>query len=89
MGIFGEIKQVKAGDELHTCPECGYDRGFHCSFVHMNAGKDGKENPVKSTRDLYRVILVCPECGARFDVGWKIPLTDEIPHVVKTFQLPP
>jgi transcription elongation factor Elf1 len=84
MGISGEIKQITVADELHACPECGYEYGFHCSFVHINEGKEGKDNPVKSTRDVYRVILICPNCGARFDAGWKIPLTKETPLVVKT-----
>ncbi|MFA5331310.1 MAG: hypothetical protein WC342_02920 [Methanoregula sp.] len=84
MATVGEIRELNAGDELDVCPACGYDRGFHCSFARINAGKNGKGSPVKSTRDLYRVILVCPDCGARFDIGWKIPLGDEFPHVVKT-----
>ena len=83
MGISAEIKSINAGEELHICPACGYEYGFHTSFVSVNAGKDGKENPVKSTGALYRVILICPECGARFDAGWRISLCDEECRVVK------
>jgi len=59
--------------EFHTCPACGYERGFHTSFTGANADKD---NPVKSTRDVYRVILICPECGARYDVGWRVSFAE-------------
>lgn len=67
------IKTRKPGDEFRTCSECGYEYGFHVSLMSTSASHGG---PVKSTRDLYRVILVCPNCGARYDIGWKIPLAD-------------
>lgn len=73
MTISGEITHIKAGAEFHTCPACGYERGFHTSFLGMNADKD---NPIKSTREVYRVILICPECGARFDVGWRVSFAE-------------
>ena len=60
---------IKPGVELSVCPACGYALGFHTSFISENAEKG---NPVKSTRETYRVILICPECGARFDVGWRV-----------------
>ena len=84
MGISEEIKSIKPGEALHTCPACGYEYGFHTSFVSVNAGKDGKESPVKSTGALYRVILICPECGARYDVGWRVSFTEPEAKVVKT-----
>jgi predicted RNA-binding Zn-ribbon protein involved in translation (DUF1610 family) len=65
------IRQVET--ELHVCPDCGYERGFHVSFANIAAAKD---NPVKSTRDVFRVILICPECGARFDVGWRVSFNE-------------
>jgi hypothetical protein len=83
MGISAEITSIKPGEELHICPACGYEYGFHTSFISVNAGKNGKESPVKSTRDLYLVILICPECGARFDAGWRISFCDDGSHVVK------
>ena len=51
------------GGEFRRCDVCGYDRGFHSSFV------ENDEN--------HRVILICPECGARYDVGWTIELSTE------------
>lgn len=76
----GEIVMQKPGTDLHTCPACGYARGFHTSFLSANASRD---NPVKSTRDVYRIILICPECGARFDVGWRISLAEFESRFVK------
>jgi len=78
---LGEIQIIKIEDELRICPDCGYEYGFHTSFINANANKD---DPVKSTRQLYRVILICPECGARYDVGWKIPAAEWGNRVVKT-----
>jgi len=77
----GEIEMLKAGDDLHICPSCGYALGFHTSFISANAGKD---NPIKSTREVYRVILICPECGARYDVGWRVSFAESGSHFVKT-----
>jgi hypothetical protein len=59
MPVLGEIKNIKIDDELRVCPACGYEFGFHTSFLKLNAGK----NPVviKSTREVYRVILLSPE----------------------------
>ena len=60
MTVPREIKNIKVEGEFHTCPECGYELGFHTSFLKLSASKD---SPVKSTRDVYQVILICPECG--------------------------
>ncbi len=69
----GEITTTRAGKEFRVCPACGYELGFHTSFLGTNADKD---NPVKSTREVYRVILICPECGARYDVGWRVSFSE-------------
>jgi len=76
----GEITIIKAGGEFHICPSCGYELGFHTSFISVNTGKD---NPVRSTRDVYRVILICPECGSRYDLGWRVSFTEPENKVVK------
>ena len=85
MKVSDEITPVKVEDELHTCPQCGYEFGFHTSFLRVNAGKD---NPVKSTRELYRVILICPECGARYDPGWRISFVEGETPVTRTVAPP-
>jgi len=73
VGTLAEIQTVTAGNELHVCPNCGYNRGFHTSFIRENTGKD---EPVKPTPRRYHVILICPECGARYDVGWTCTLAE-------------
>jgi len=82
MPVLGEIKTIKIDDELRVCPACGYEFGFHTSFLKLNAGK----NPplIKSTRDVYMVILLCPECGARYDVGWRVSFTETENRVIRT-----
>ncbi|MCE5297409.1 MAG: hypothetical protein MUE45_03375 [Methanoregulaceae archaeon] len=59
MSMNKDVIEVTLHEELHTCMVCGYDRGFHASFVRLHAGHPH-----------VRCILVCPECGARHDVGW-------------------
>jgi predicted RNA-binding Zn-ribbon protein involved in translation (DUF1610 family) len=77
-----EIKNIKVDDELRVCPACGYEFGFHTSFLKLNAGK----NPpvIKSTRDVYMVIILCPECGARYDAGWRVSFTETENRVIRT-----
>lgn len=79
--VRGEIKNIKIEDELQICPACGYEYGFHTSFLKVHAGKD---SPIKSTREVYQVILLCPECGARYDVGWRISLAEPENRIVRT-----
>ena len=81
MPVVNEIKNIKIEDELRICPACGYELGFHTSFLKLNAGKD---SPVKSTREVYQVILLCPECGARYDVGWRVSFTESESRVLRT-----
>jgi len=76
----GPITMLKAGDELHVCPACGYALGFHTSFVSAAS----HDNPVKSTRETWRVILICPECGARYDIGWRVSFAEFESKFVKT-----
>lgn len=68
-----EIIILQVENELRTCPECGYERGFHTSFVNAVQKKD---TFVRSTREVFRVILICPECGARYDAGWRVSFNE-------------
>jgi uncharacterized protein with PIN domain len=52
------IVKIELREEFRVCPKCGYELGFHSSFLRADQG--------------YRIILICPECGARYDVGWKM-----------------
>lgn len=54
------VRQRSIGDEFRKCDACGYDRGFHSSFMKRD--------------EKHMVILICPECGTRYDVGWMIEL---------------
>lgn len=82
----GEITSLLVENELHTCPACGYERGFHTSFVNVHTQKDTQG---RSTHEIYRVILICPECGARYDIGWRVPLKRTKSTVVGTAGIPP
>jgi transcription elongation factor Elf1 len=73
MTISDEVRPIKVEREFHICPNCGYEKGFHVSFQRINAFPD---IPVKTTREMFRVILICPNCGARFDVGWKVTVSE-------------
>jgi uncharacterized protein with PIN domain len=54
-----DIIKIELAEEFRICPQCSYELGFHSSFL-----LDGAAG--------YRIILICPECGARYDVGWKM-----------------
>jgi transcription elongation factor Elf1 len=58
--VSEEIRQVEPVDEFRICLACGYERGFHVSFLH-----DGGDP---------RIVLICPNCGARYDAGWRAKL---------------
>lgn len=58
--VSEEIKQVEPEGEFRICPACGYERGFHVSFLRDD--------------DEHRIVLICPNCGARRDVGWRAKL---------------
>ncbi|WP_321506245.1 hypothetical protein [uncultured Methanoregula sp.] len=81
-----EISPIKVIEELHICPSCGYDLGFHTSFLNVNSSKD---NPIKSTKEVFRVILICPECRARYDVGWRVSFVEPESRFVKTTIISP
>jgi hypothetical protein len=76
-----EIREIAVEHELHACPDCTYALGFHTSFLKAGADMD---SPVRSTRDVFRVILICPECGARFDIGWRVSLVGSGSRIVRT-----
>jgi predicted RNA-binding Zn-ribbon protein involved in translation (DUF1610 family) len=75
-----EITILTVENELHTCPDCGYTLGFHTSFINANVSRD---NPIRSTREIWRVILICPECGARYDVGWRVSFAESMNRFTK------
>jgi uncharacterized protein with PIN domain len=58
MKVSEEIKKINLDEEFRVCPQCSYELGFHISFLRSERG--------------YRIILICPDCGARYDVGWRM-----------------
>ena len=61
MSVAPEIKQIELEDEFRACPVCNYDMGFHVSFNR----KSGQQ---------FDIILICPQCGARFAINWDVKL---------------
>ena len=48
MPVKNEITITNIDEEFRICPACGYEYGFHTSFLRADAGKT---SPVKSTRE--------------------------------------
>ncbi len=53
-----KIDALSIDGRTYTCPKCAYSDGFHVSFDTSNGR--------------IKVILICPDCHARFDPGWEI-----------------
>ncbi|UCH88622.1 MAG: hypothetical protein JSV49_10265 [Thermoplasmata archaeon] len=53
-----QIQKLELKDTVDTCPVCGYTDGFNVSF-QQNGNK-------------IKIILICPDCHARFDPGWEM-----------------
>ncbi|MFC2162121.1 hypothetical protein ACFLRF_00435 [Candidatus Altiarchaeota archaeon] len=51
MAELKDIVDVEIGDELHVCPSCAYELGFHSSFERV-------------VGSMHALILICPNCGA-------------------------
>lgn len=62
MPVAEKIVTHKPEGEFRTCSVCGYDQGFHVSF---------QEKGSKAAH----IVLICPQCGARFDIGWDISIS--------------
>jgi transcription elongation factor Elf1 len=62
MAMVENVIEKQIGDEFHTCETCGYERGFHVSFERREARCE--------------TVLICPNCGQRYRVGWKVILNE-------------
>jgi len=60
MKVAEKIVKEKVEDELRICPACSYEFGFHMSFQKQDEG--------------FLVVLMCPNCGARYDIGLIVDL---------------
>ncbi|MCK9151686.1 hypothetical protein [Methanobacterium alcaliphilum] len=56
MEEFDTLESVELYEEFRECPSCGYDLGFKTSFLRKD--------------EIYTIVLICPNCGAHFEVGW-------------------
>jgi len=67
MELEHELKPVKIKPEgkFYKCTVCGYTDGFHVSF-HFQEDSDRAE-----------IILICPSCHQRFQIGWNISITGD------------
>ena len=58
-----ESQKLPIKGRVYECPVCGYTDGFHVSF--------------DAIVERIKIILICPECHARFDPSWDIERTAE------------
>jgi len=52
--------EKKIKKEFHVCDKYGYEKGFHVSFIKQE--------------ESHEVVLMCPNCGQRYKVDWRIIL---------------
>jgi hypothetical protein len=57
--------EIKPAGKISTCPICEYEDGFHVSFQMKNGSHNAD------------VILICPNCHNKFDVGWEVKLSQK------------
>jgi len=62
-----EIQRIKPEGKISTCPACGYKDGFHVSFQ------------VAENQRQAQIILICPDCHQRFQLGWQVSLEGQGP----------
>ena len=58
----GEPQRIEIQEEFRACTACDYTNGFHVSFVGRKT--DGGRGVT--------IVLICPSCGARYDVDWSL-----------------
>jgi hypothetical protein len=64
-----EARTLSVGTWQHTCPQCGYENGFHIGFRRQpSADAEGPRDGEVT------VWLICPSCSALFDVGLRTRL---------------
>ena len=56
-------------DVFEACEQCEYDRGFQIALIKRRADAGSTLG-----REKLRIILVCPQCGQRYDIGWAVEL---------------
>lgn len=56
-------KKTTVRRQLRHCPDCSYRDGFHLMFRKTSGG--------------LAAFLVCPQCSRSYDIGLRIPRTQE------------
>ena len=56
------VMKKEIGEEFYICEKCSYERGFHVSLTREDTH--------------HEIVLICPNCGQRYSVGWKLTLTE-------------
>ena len=59
-----EVNRARVDGIFKTCPNCGYEDGFHSMFETIEGA------------DLYSWRFICPNCHKIFDIGLKVPVGD-------------
>jgi transcription elongation factor Elf1 len=55
-----DIIEKDVDGEFHVCEKCGYELGFHVSFVKKKGD--------------FEIVLICPNCEQRYRVKWNVTL---------------
>jgi ribosomal protein S27AE len=66
-----KTSRIHVEKECKDCPACGYRRGFHVSFFRIEKS------------DNFTVKLICPNCGAIFDVGLKLRIEGDGDELIR------
>lgn len=61
-----EARQIQLTNWQHTCPQCGYENGYHVSFRRTTPDEHGND---------VAVVLICPSCSSPFDIGLRMRLS--------------
>jgi predicted RNA-binding Zn-ribbon protein involved in translation (DUF1610 family) len=73
------VMKKEIGEEFYICEKCTYERGFHVSLTRYICEKCTYERGfhVSLTREgtHHEIVLICPNCGQRYSVGWRLTLT--------------
>ena len=59
---MNQIQLFDNEDSFTKCPKCEYDEGFHTLFYNLK------------NKELVKLILLCPSCKSKFDIGLRCPL---------------
>ncbi|NLO73538.1 MAG: hypothetical protein GX100_05425 [candidate division WS1 bacterium] len=54
-------------DVFEMCEKCEYDKGFQVALLRRRA-----DAGTTVSKERLRLILICPQCGQRYDIGWAV-----------------